>query len=84
METLLQHQGDTYTYVSAIKALGAAGLWESAVGLLAELRELEGVSPDIYVYTAAISACSTAGRCSFFLFPWVGLLPVLWTRVLVE
>ncbi|CAN0209145.1 unnamed protein product, partial [Ectocarpus sp. 12 AP-2014] len=55
-------KADTYTYVTAMKAVGAAGQWEIAVSLLVELRELEGVSPDVYVYTAAISACSTAGR----------------------
>eukprot|EP00752_Nemacystus_decipiens_P002158 g2055.t1 len=55
-------KADTYTYVSAMKAVGAAGQWKVAVSLLGELRELEGVAPDVYVYTAAISACSTAGR----------------------
>lgn len=45
-----------------MKAVGAAGQWEVAVSLLGELRELEGVAPDVYVYTAAIAACSTAGR----------------------
>lgn len=57
-----KHQADTYTYVSAMKAVGAAGQWEVAVSLLGELRDLEGVAPDVYVYTAAIAACSTAGR----------------------
>ncbi|CAN0425585.1 unnamed protein product, partial [Hapterophycus canaliculatus] len=56
-------RADTYTYVSAMKAVGAAGQWEVAVSLLGELRDLEGVAPDVYVYTAAIAACSTAGRC---------------------
>eukprot|EP00903_Cladosiphon_okamuranus_P011015 g10404.t1 len=55
-------KADTYTYVSAMKAVGAAGQWEVAVSLLGELRELEGVAPDVYVYTTAIAACSTAGR----------------------
>lgn len=45
-----------------MKALGTAGMWENAVALLDELREVEGVAPDVYVYTAAISACSNAGR----------------------
>eukprot|EP00904_Undaria_pinnatifida_P003252 jgi/Undpi1/12928/HiC_scaffold_7.g02594.m1 len=58
--TLLQ--ADTYTYVSAMKALGSAGQWEAAVSLLSDLRDVEGVAPDVYVYTAAISACSSAGR----------------------
>lgn len=49
--------------MSAMKALGAAGQWETAVSLLSELRDIERVAPDVYVYTAAISACSTAGRC---------------------
>ena len=55
-------QADTYTYVSAMKALGSAGQWEAAVSLLSDLRDVEGVAPDVYVYTAAISACSSAGR----------------------
>ncbi|CAK0849124.1 unnamed protein product, partial [Prorocentrum cordatum] len=60
--------GDLKECTRAISALGAEGLWESAVGLLQEMRLRPDGAPDAVAWSAAITACEkvcpAGGRCS--------------------
>ncbi|CAK0849125.1 unnamed protein product, partial [Prorocentrum cordatum] len=52
--------GDLKECTRAISALGAEGLWESAVGLLQEMRLRPDGAPDAVAWSAAITACEKA------------------------